>query len=96
MKDESPNFEAHNFDLLAFTDLFKEGQIYVAGSDAMTFDYRAAIESGDYNMTGYIPIIDTTTAESVMANSLDAFNYLEEDVLYKVDKNKSSDNFKVK
>lgn len=91
--DESPNFEVENFDVLTFTEIFKDGQIYVAGSDGKTFDYQTVIENTDVNMTGYIPVSDTTTAESVISNSLDVSS--EDVLLYKVDQDKKTDNFKV-
>lgn len=91
--DDSPNFEANNFDIFAFTEIFKDGEIYVAGSDSKTFDYQAVIDNADINMTGYILASDTTTAESVMTNSLE--NSSEDILLYRVDHDKKTDNFKV-
>nr|XP_023021031.1 protein crumbs [Leptinotarsa decemlineata] len=91
--DEDNDFEVEGFDVITFTDIFKEGQIYVAGSDN-TFNYQTIIENTDYNLTGYIPVSDTTTAESLMGNSLDSSEYSEEILLYKVDQNKKTDNFK--
>lgn len=91
--DESPNFEVEKFDVLTFTEIFKDGQIFVAGSDGKTFDYQTVIENTDLNMTGYILSSDTTTAESIMSNSLDVSS--EDVLLYKVDQDKKTDNFKV-
>lgn len=91
--DESPNFEVENFDVLTFTEIFKDGQIYVAGSDGKSFDYQTVIENTDLNMTGYIPSSDTTTAESAISNTLDVSS--EDVLLYRVDQDKKTDNFKV-
>ncbi|KAJ8936905.1 hypothetical protein NQ318_010932 [Aromia moschata] len=60
--DDSPNFEVNDFDSLTFNEILKHGEVYVAGSDNKTFDYVTVIENTDYNMTGYIPSSDTTTA----------------------------------
>lgn len=92
--DESPNFEVENFDDVTFTEIFRDGQIYVAGSDGKTFDYQTVIDNTDMNNTGYIPSSDTTTAESVISNSLDVS--AEDVLLYRVDQDKKTDNFKVK
>lgn len=91
--DESPDFEVENFDDETFTEIFKDGQIYVGGSDGKSFDYQTVIENTDLNMTGYIPSSDTTTAESVISNTLDVSS--EDVLLYKVDQDKKTDNFKV-
>ncbi|KAG5879729.1 hypothetical protein JTB14_033331 [Gonioctena quinquepunctata] len=93
MDDTFPDFEVEDFDIDIFTELFRDGEIYVAGSDN-TFNYQTIIENADFNMTGYIPVSDTTTAESLMGNSLES-NELSEGVsLHKVDQNKKTDNFK--
>lgn len=92
--DESADFEVKGFDIYAFTDVFKLGQVYVGGSDNKTFDYQTVIDNTDYNMTGYIPVSDTTTAESLISNSLES-EFSEDVLLYKVDQDKKSDNFKV-
>ncbi|XP_072395755.1 protein crumbs [Diabrotica undecimpunctata] len=92
--DESSDFEVKEFDIYTFTEVFKDGDVYVGGSDGQTFDYQTVIDNTDTNMTGYIPVSDTTTAESLISNSLES-NELSEDVLlYKVDQDKKTDNFK--
>lgn len=37
--DQSPNIESTQFDIVSLTELFKEGDVYVAGSDNKTFDF---------------------------------------------------------
>ncbi|CAG9865288.1 unnamed protein product [Phyllotreta striolata] len=91
--DESPDFEVKGFDVAAFTDLFKYGVVYIGGSDNGTFDYRTVIDNTDYNMTGYIPVSDTTTPDSLISNSLES-EFNEDVLLYKVDQDKKTDNFK--
>nr|CAH7754904.1 unnamed protein product [Callosobruchus chinensis] len=92
--DESHSFEVQDFDLVAFTQIFKFGEIFVAGSDNVTFDYMSIIRSANNTMTGYIPASDTTTADMLISNSLENYDGFVDDVLYKVDKNKTTDNFK--
>ncbi|CAH0559053.1 unnamed protein product [Brassicogethes aeneus] len=93
--DESPNFEASNFDFNSFTEIFMNGSIYIAGSDNKKFDYENAIKNTDFNMTGYIPEVDTTTSVSLTSNSLEVGESQIEDVaLHKVDQNKQTDRFK--
>ncbi|KAJ8978000.1 hypothetical protein NQ317_004545 [Molorchus minor] len=81
MHDDLPNFKVNDFDAVTLDEIFKRGDIYVAGSDNRTFDYVMVIDNTDYNMTGYIPASDTTTAESVNSNSLENGDFLSEEVL---------------
>lgn len=39
MLDLFPNVESTQFDVVSLTELFKEGEIYVAGSDNKTFNF---------------------------------------------------------
>lgn len=94
--DEAPNFEVNDFSFDGFTEILKSGIIYLAGSDNSTFDYQGAVDNSDYNMTGYIPVNDITTAAPMAASSIEMGDRYTPDVqLYKVDQNKTTDFFKV-
>ncbi|CAG9817889.1 unnamed protein product [Phaedon cochleariae] len=94
--DESADIEVMDFDGRLFAELFEKGRVFVGGSDKnKTFDYQTVIDNTDYNMTGYRSVSDATTPESLMSNSLDSFETFSDEVLlYKVDQNKKTDNFK--
>lgn len=95
--DESPDFEVVAFDKDTFENVLKYGEIYIGGSDDKIFDYVTVIENADYNTTGYVSVSDTTTVESFISNSLENGGeyFPEGNLLYKVDRDKKSDNFKV-
>lgn len=93
VNDENPNFEVQNFSSSSLVHLLTKGEIFVAGSDQKTFDYQQVINEAD-NMTGYIPVDSTT--EILSTNSLESFDVGRDEVtLYKVDKDKKTDKFKV-
>lgn len=93
--DDSPNIKVNNFDTDGLDKIFREGNIYVGGSDSLTFDYQSIIDSTD-NITGYFAGGDTTTTISITSNSLEVNDlYPADTFLYKVDQNKKSDFFKV-
>ncbi|XP_063909759.1 protein crumbs isoform X3 [Zophobas morio] len=91
--DESPDVKVVNFDIDGFTEILKSGRVYVGGSDGM-FDYQGIIDSSDSNMTGYIPVGDTTTTVSITSNSLEVSDETSDVLLHKVDQNKKTDSFK--
>jgi protein crumbs len=89
--DEAPNMRSVNFDIDGFTEMLKSGDVYVGGSDGVSYDYQSAINSSD--MSGYVPV-DTTTTASITSNSLEINDYPYDTLLYKVDQNKKTDLFK--
>lgn len=93
--DDPPNIKVKNFDSSGVDKIFREGNIYVGGSDSLSFDYQAIIDGSD-NTTGYIGGGDTTTTISITSNSLEVNDLYPADAfLYKVDQNKKTDFFKV-
>ncbi|XP_019763330.2 protein crumbs isoform X1 [Dendroctonus ponderosae] len=94
--DLFPNVESAQFDVVSLTELFKEGDIYVAGSDNKTFNFVAAIESTELNTTNYSNQLDTTTVDPlVISNSFESGEmFVDDGFLYKIDQNKKTDRFK--
>ncbi|XP_066252818.1 protein crumbs [Euwallacea similis] len=94
--DQSPNVESTQFDVVSLTELFKEGEIYVAGSDNKTFNFMLAIENTELNTTNYSNQADTTTVDPlIVSNSIESAEmYIDDGFLFKIDQNKKTDKFK--
>ncbi|CAG9772773.1 unnamed protein product [Ceutorhynchus assimilis] len=92
--DMSPNMESPQFDVVSLTELFKEGYIYLAGSDNSTFDFMTVIETTELNTTNYIGNFETTTIDPlIITNSIES-GEIDDGFLYKIDQNKKTDRFK--
>ena len=94
--DESENFKVISFNTKSITELFKEGDIYIAGSDNKTFDFLSAIENTELNTTSIVSATDSTTIDTlIVGNSVESVEtYVDDGFLYKIDQNKNTDRFK--
>ncbi|XP_050294344.1 protein crumbs isoform X2 [Anthonomus grandis grandis] len=94
--DLSPNIEVPQFDVVSLSELFKQGEIYIAGSDNFTFNFLEAIENSDLNITNYVGNTDATTVDPLLiTNSVESGESFMDDIfLYKIDQNKKTDRFK--
>lgn len=90
--DDAPSFEVKGLSGINLTEIFTKGTVYVAGSDNKSFDYGSVI--AELNITS--SHFDITTDVTLTSNSVEQMEHNDYyPAIYKIDVNKTTDNFKV-